>query len=111
MSEEKGYNGWTNYETWNVKLWIDNDQGDQEFWSEQAQEAYDGAEADEPFTREERAALNLKDRLKDVFEENTPTVTGCYADLLNSALLEVNWYEIAQSLIEDNVEKEDIKEV
>ena len=24
---EKGYNGWTNYETWNVALWIQNDQG------------------------------------------------------------------------------------
>ena len=24
---EKGYNGWTNYETWNVALWIQNDEG------------------------------------------------------------------------------------
>ena len=24
---EKTYNGWTNYETWNVALWIDNDYG------------------------------------------------------------------------------------
>ena len=21
------YNGWKNYETWNVKLWLDNEQG------------------------------------------------------------------------------------
>tara|TARA_R100000152_G_C6767433_1_gene192635 strand:+ start:668 stop:916 length:249 start_codon:yes stop_codon:yes gene_type:complete len=24
---EKTYNGWRNYETWNVALWIQNDQG------------------------------------------------------------------------------------
>lgn len=23
----KSYNGWTNYETWNVALWIQNDEG------------------------------------------------------------------------------------
>jgi hypothetical protein len=25
--DEQGYNGWTNYETWNVALWIGGDEG------------------------------------------------------------------------------------
>ena len=24
---ETSYNGWTNYETWNVALWVNNDEG------------------------------------------------------------------------------------
>ena len=31
-AEKKTYNGWTNYETWNVKLWLDND-GELDYWS------------------------------------------------------------------------------
>src|SRR5215472_14793526 len=25
LAMSEGYNGWTNYETWNVALWLDND--------------------------------------------------------------------------------------
>jgi hypothetical protein len=27
LSPDKEYNGWTNYETWNVGLWLGGDQG------------------------------------------------------------------------------------
>lgn len=107
MEKDQTYNGWTNYETWNVKLWIDNEEGDYRFWKERAEETYATAKEDQTFSQLERAALTLADELKDQFEENTPTVTGCYADLLNAALSEVNWYEIAKSLLEDyQVDKE-----
>jgi hypothetical protein len=100
MADEK-YNGWTNYETWNVKLWIDNDEGSYNYWRDVAISTFRLAEKDKPFTRRERASLDLAEQLKSEHEENTPTTTGCYADLLNSALSSVNWYEIAESLIED----------
>ena len=34
MTENQTCNGWENKPTWLVKLWIDNDQGNQEYWRE-----------------------------------------------------------------------------
>jgi hypothetical protein len=102
MPQEK-YNGWTNYETWNVNLWIDNEQSSQEYWREQADEVY--AETvdhpDHPLMEiDNQAAFELSQRIKADYEDNAPTVSGAYADLLNGALSEVNWYEIAKHMID-----------
>ena len=109
---DKSYNGWTNYETWNVKLWIDNEEGSSRHWRSTAQACYDvdGTEVSayakftgrEIFTREERAVLALEKRLKSEIEEAAPDLgASMFADLLNGALSEVNWHEIAQSMIGD----------
>lgn len=102
---EKTYNGWTNYETWLVKLWMDNEEGSDSFWREQANAAFKQAEADGTFTQAENAAFALADVLKELHESaaeaaGVPT-NGFVADLFNAALSEVNWHEIATSLLED----------
>ena len=100
--ETKKYNGWANYETWVTKLWMDNDEGSYHYWQEQTQECLDNAkQLEEYFTVKEKATLLLSDQLKSMHEENTPTVTGVYADLLNAALSEVDWHEIAEAVIDD----------
>lgn len=108
---DKQYNGWTNYETWAVKLWMDNDEGAQRHYAEAAQDAYDNAEGGKVYasqTRKENAACSLADILKDEHEERASELglldgakTGVFSDLFGAALSEVNWYEIAESLLDE----------
>ena len=105
MSEE-GYNGWTNYETWAVNIWMDNDQGSQEYWREIAQDLVksilEDAEEGALLPTEQAAyALGevIKEQHEDMLEEMNFPQAGPFTDLLNGALSEVNWYEIAQHLV------------
>lgn len=99
---DKTYNGWTNYETWNVKLWIDNEQGSVNYWQDRALNWLTISKSDDLFTKQENAINDLRNELKEYFEENNPLPeAGMYTDLLNAALSEVNWHEIAQSMIEE----------
>ena len=96
------YNGWKNYETWVVMLWIDNARGTYGYWRDAARESLRNAEPTPPLTRRESALFALSARLKDETEETAPSLdAGMYSDMLNAALAEVEWHEIAASLLED----------
>lgn len=100
MSEK--YNGWTNYETWNVKLWLDNDRETYDAWRIRSSAALLSAVASGTFTKQEQAVLNLSRSLKQSIGDDAPDLGhSMYADLLGAALSEVNWHEIAQSYIDD----------
>lgn len=120
---ERGYNGWTNYETWAVALWIGNEEGSHRYWEcDQAEECYREAvreqlvglafdPGEDPAADIDRAsatrdaAHKLADRLRRELDDEAElprAVDGTmYADLLNSALGEVNWHEIAEHYVAD----------
>lgn len=83
------YNGWKNYETRLVNLWIDND-GAAEHWRDRAEEVRD--------------VSDLADEMQEYYKEQAEQVIpsqGMFNDLFNSALREVSWYDIAEHYINE----------
>lgn len=97
------YNGWKNYETWAVNLWLTNDQGTDSYWREEAQRQWRTPDNASPhWSESERARFSLADRLESELEEAAPELGATlWADLLNAALSEVDWSEVADHFLED----------
>jgi CRISPR/Cas system-associated endonuclease/helicase Cas3 len=70
---EKTYNGWKNYETWLVALWIDKD-GSADYWMERANEL--------------RYASDLADEIKSYYS--------------GISSKNVSWDEIAEHYIDES---------
>ena len=105
-ANETGYNGWTNYETWAVALWIDNEKSLQEQAHGMArtnrENALESSKATGGiWTIEQAARFNLADTLKAWVEEDLLPDLGATlaADLMGAALCEVDWNEIADNLL------------
>ena len=73
------YNGWTNWETWNVMLWVTNE---------------------EPLYRRVRSFVRchiltesrVQDFMLEIFPEGTPDMDGVHE------MDRVNWFELSESL-------------
>jgi len=90
------YNGWTNFETWAVALWIGNDEASYKYWRACAEASVrDSIDF-------EQAQIMLSQMLHDEIEDSMPDLGATlWADLLGSAVCEVNWHEIAGDMLED----------
>ena len=87
MSDQK-YNGWTNYETWNYKLWLDNDKELNNSVFELVQTHKD--------------TYDLSQELRKLAYDNAPTlVPSFYSDVMYGSMREVNFREIAESYLEE----------
>jgi hypothetical protein len=97
------YSGWTNYETWNAALWVDNDQGTHEYFQERAQTLFDEAEGEDSDERERSAEQALKDEFMHWFCDpvEEANIGGWMLDAINSYLSEVNWMELAEHYLCD----------
>jgi hypothetical protein len=115
----KEYNGYANYFTWAVALWLDSSIGDQEYWSEVADEILDDSQTvpaclSDLFSPEEwnadhvrnRAITDFADRLKENISDIGPgsgiceDMPGMYADLFTAVFDFIDWREIAKNFID-----------
>lgn len=79
----QAYNGYSNYPTWDVALWIDNEEGLYHQRLELIQACGDVYEASQA----------LKDWYNEAFP---PPETGPIADIYGFAMDHVDWHELAE---------------
>ena len=110
------YNGWTNYETWNFKLWLDNDQDLHNYIIGEIKKIKTAPDNGQDVTYE------TSNFLRSYIADNVPNLNvstrsqsvhglmsdknGFYSDILYAGLREINTREIAESYLEDLKEDE-----
>jgi len=101
------YNGWTSYETWAVNLWVDNEEGSQDWRDEIVEEAIESARCDDEIIDVGGVVDCVSEQLQALIVDGNPLLgsNSLYLDLLTAALGEVNWREIADHWVEDALEE------
>jgi len=85
-----------------VALWLDNDPGTQGYWLERATEIAAEYSTDKDEGTYSDADIELGDEIKAECEEQLDGargLSGMFQDLLSATLSEVDWREIAASIM------------
>lgn len=92
------YQGWSNYATRTVNLWLSNDEGDYRFWTATARQALSDHDGDS-----DAAARYVADAVRETLGEmaDASGVDGVLGDLLSGAIDDVDCEEVAQSWVGD----------
>jgi len=101
MTDEK-YNGWTNYETWLLKLNLDNDQGIYTTCHDWFKENYKITEIEKPNLHE--IADSFKEFLEEMFFIEEHNIYKIFDTWTNRDWQEINWFEIIESYIQELTE-------
>ena len=88
---DTNYNGYRNYQTWNIALWINNDQGTQEYYQEMVKGLtnYEAVQAISESIKFDNNPLLNPDNIQDA---------SMYSDILSNALNEVDWLEVVEAI-------------
>ena len=87
--ESNDYNGWTNYETWNINLWIQDDEGFYNAMVEELRDILDRHEND----WENVSLAEVRGMVRDVIGSKTP-------DGVRTNDANIDWMEISDALLE-----------
>ena len=98
------YNGWTNYETWLLALWFDNEPSSYAYWREVADELACDEAVPVSYDDSRPATYRLANRMRLEIEAAAEVRLGehadVFSDLLSAALSEIAWLEIADHVLD-----------
>ena len=111
-TETQTYNGWKNYETWAVKLWLDNDEPTYRYIRRLIRETETVSRCTQQGCGDLRHDRDARDWIATIqgLANDIEAFVACnapdlgasmYADLLYAALNDVDWLEIAEAFLED----------
>jgi hypothetical protein len=93
------YEGWKNWETWVVNLWLSNEEPNYRYWSEVSMDIFLEGGGAPVFKRTvKKLAARLEEDLMDsIFDGKTfDKLPGYARDMLGTSLRDVDWEEIAE---------------